>query len=37
MARGEMENRIKSAMPSAFPDQVEYRTAHAALTAAATA
>jgi Transposase DDE domain group 1 len=29
--------RIKLAMPSAFPYQAEYRTAHAALTAAATA
>jgi Transposase DDE domain group 1 len=29
--------RIKLAMPSAFPHQAEYRAAHAALTAAATA
>lgn len=29
--------RIKLAMPSAFPYQAEYRAAHAALTAAATA
>ena len=35
--RGEMENRIKLAMPTAFPYQAEYNAAHAALTAAATA
>src|SRR5206468_632427 len=32
-ARGDMESRIKLAMPSAFAYQAEYRAAHAALTA----